>query len=265
MTGTLLAVAAALVLWPAPVSRLRRARPGAGGTAWQVLPGSHRLLPLAAASLTAGVAAVLSTPLVAVLAGACAVLAARSVQAARRRTRDDADLLALAEGLGVLGAELSAGRPVGVATRTAAASCGEGRAAVLLTAALREDASAAGDPVLDLIRAAVRLSGATGCSLAVVLAAVEDDLRARHRRRLDLRTATAGPRAAAALLAGLPVLGLAMGGGVGAHPWPVLTTTTAGQVALVIGVLLEVAGVAWVGRLLRHATAGPDPVGGRDG
>jgi tight adherence protein B len=186
------------------------------------------------------------------------------LRAARCRTRDDAHLLALAEGLGVLGAELSAGRSVVVATRTAAASCGEGRAASLLTAALQEAVSA-GDPVLDRIRAAVQLSGSTGCSLAVVLAAVEDDLRARHRRRLDLRTAAAGPRAAAALLAGLPVLGLAMGSGVGAHPWSVLTTTAAGQVALVVGVLLEVAGVAWVGRLLRQATAGADSVRGRAG
>jgi tight adherence protein B len=107
----------------------------------------------------------------------------------------------------------------------------------------------------------VRLSGTTGCSLAVVLAAVEDDLRAQHRRRLELRTATAGPRAAAALLAGLPVLGLVMGSGVGAQPWSVLTTTAAGQVALVVGVLLEVAGVAWVGRLLRRATADGLPAG----
>jgi tight adherence protein B len=265
VTGTVLAAAAALLLWPAPVSRVRRVRPGAGTPAWEVLPGSRRLLPLAAASLAAGVAAVLSTPLVAVLAGGCAALGARSVRAARRRTRDDADLLGLAEGLGVLGAELSAGRPVGVATRTAAASCREGRAATLLSTALREDVGPAGGPVLDRIRAAVRLSGTTGCSLTVVLAAVEDDLRARHRRRLDLRTATAGPRAAAVLLAGLPLLGLAMGSGVGAHPWSVLTTTAAGQVALVAGVLLEVAGVAWVGRLLRHPTAGREPVRGRDG
>ena len=75
------------------------------------------------------------------------------------------------------------------------------------------------------IAAAVRLSGRTGCSLAAVAGAVEDDLRARHRQRLELRAATAAPRASAALLAGLPVLGLAMGSGVGADPWGVLTGT----------------------------------------
>jgi tight adherence protein B len=261
VTGTLLAAASGLLLWPGRGSRVRRVRPGARRGAGPLVAASRHLQPLAAGSLAAAAGATLSTPLVAVLAGACAVLGTRSLHAARRRTRDDSDLLALAEGLGVLGAELSAGRPVATAVRTAATSCGGGRAAALLAAALREDVAPAGDPVLDRVRAAVRLSGTTGCSLAVVLAAVEDDLRAQHRRRLELRTATAGPRAAAALLAGLPVLGLVMGSGVGAQPWSVLTTTAAGQVALVVGVLLEVAGVAWVGRLLRRATADGLPAG----
>jgi tight adherence protein B len=55
------------------------------------------------------------------------------------------------------------------------------------------------------------------------------------------------------VLAGLPVLGLLMGSGVGARPWSVLTTTAAGQVLLVVGVLLELAGIAWTGRLARRA------------
>jgi tight adherence protein B len=88
-----------------------------------------------------------------------------------------------------------------------------------------------------------------------VVAALEDDLRARHRHRAELRTATAAPRASAAVLAGLPAVGLAMGSGVGADPWAVLTTTPPGQVLLVAGVVLEVGGVAWVGRLTRRAVS----------
>jgi tight adherence protein B len=261
VTGTLLAVAGALLVWPPRASRVRRVQPAAQGSAGRLLAAFRHLQPLAAGSFAVAVGVVLSTPLVAVLAGVCAALGVRSLQAARRRTRDDADLLALAGALGVLGAELSAGRPVATAATTAATSCGGGRAAAVLAAALVEDVAPLRDPVLDRVRAAVRLSGTTGCSLAVVLAAVEDDLRAEHRRRLDLRTATAGPRAAAVLLAGLPVLGLAMGSGVGARPWAVLTTTAAGQVALVAGILLEVAGVSWVGRLLRRATTDRYPAG----
>jgi tight adherence protein B len=106
---------------------------------------------------------------------------------------------------------------------------------------------------LDRISAAVGLSRRTGCSLATVVGAVEDDLRARLRCGQELRTLTAGPRASVALLAGLPVLGLAMGSGVGADPWHVLTATGTGQVLLVLAVGLELAGVAWSGRLTARA------------
>jgi tight adherence protein B len=99
----------------------------------------------------------------------------------------------------------------------------------------------------------VRLSERTGCSLAAVVAAVEDDLRARRRQRQELRSVTAGPRASAALLAGLPLLALAMGSGIGADPWAVLTTTGAGQLLLVLGVALEGVGLAWSARLVRRA------------
>jgi tight adherence protein B len=105
---------------------------------------------------------------------------------------------------------------------------------------------------LDRISAAVRLSTRTGCSLAAVAAAVEDDLRARQRQRRELRSVIAAPRASAALLAGLPLLGLAMGSGVGAEPWRVLTTTGTGQVLLVVGVALELTGLAWSARLVRR-------------
>jgi tight adherence protein B len=99
-----------------------------------------------------------------------------------------------------------------------------------------------------------------------VVTAVEDDLRARHRQRLELRSAVAGPRASALLLAALPLLGLAMGSGVGARPWSVLTGTGTGQVLLVVGVGLEVVGIAWTGRLVERAVrvpGGAPAAGGR--
>ena len=109
------------------------------------------------------------------------------------------------------------------------------------------------DPALARIAAAVQLSGRTGCSLAAVAGAVEDDLRARHRQRAELRAATAAPRASAALLAALPLVGLAMGSGIGADPWGVLTGTATGQVLLVAGVALEAAGLTWSRRLVARA------------
>lgn len=247
MIGALLSVAAALLIWPAPahpVTRLAVA-PGLGRTD---VPRRLVASPWAAASLAAAVGAVLSTPLVAVLAAGCAALGSRALERRRRGAEADARLLGLAEALGVLAAELRAGRPLPAAAASAAAACPDARTRHELAQALAEP---------------VDLSLRTGCSLAAVAGALEDDLRARHRHRLELRTATAGPRASAVVLAGLPVLGLAMGAGIGADPWRVLTTTGPGQVLLVAGVLLEVVGIAWAGRLTRRALLHPGTAGRR--
>ena len=161
-------------------------------------------------------------------------------------------------GSGALAADLRSGRSVDAATAAAVAACADEESGRALARAVRAPAAGPAEEgdlgqALARISAAVLLSSRTGCSLAAVVAAVEDDLRARHRHRLELRSATAAPRASALLLAGLPVLGLAMGSGVGADPWAVLTTTGTGQVLLVAGVTLELAGVAWSRRLVDRA------------
>lgn len=110
-------------------------------------------------------------------------------------------------------------------------------------------------PPSDAAVALRRLAGAwrlcerSGCSLADVLDALEGDLRARRQQERLLRSLLAGPRATGALLAGLPALGIAMGTAIGAEPWRALTETAAGQVVLVIGVVLDAAGVAWTARI----------------
>ena len=69
--------------------------------------------------------ALLSTPLVAALAGAGAFLGARMWLAARSARGDDERLSSLADGLGALSADLRAGRPLDAATRAAAAACAD--------------------------------------------------------------------------------------------------------------------------------------------
>jgi tight adherence protein B len=254
----LAAAALAALAWPSGAAR-RRARlrmlaprrwaitqvPRVGGSWW---------LPPVSAGLATVAGALLATPLVAVLAGLLAGLAARSWLRRSRDGHESERLLALGRGLAALAADLRSGRSLEAATDAAAACCGDGRTGQQLLRAVRAaDTGGDVDEPLARISAAVHLSARTGCSLAEVIGAVEDDLRARHRQALELRAATAGPRAGALLLAGLPVLGLAMGSGVGADPWRVLTTTGTGQVLLVAGVALEVAGVAWSGRLVRRA------------
>ncbi|MGH3529759.1 MAG: type II secretion system F family protein, partial [Pseudonocardiaceae bacterium] len=63
----------------------------------------------------------------------------------------------------------------------------------------------------------------------------------------------AGPRATAAVLAGLPLLGLALGQAVGAAPLRVLCQTVVGQVLLVIGTAATCVGVLWSARLVSGA------------
>jgi tight adherence protein B len=220
-------------------------------------------VPAAAAGALVG--GVVGTPLVAGLAAGCAALAARAWQVRRAAARGETRLRALTAALGALAADLRAGRPLEPAVVAAARNTGSDDLGPALLRAVRTAAppgSARDGPeaaALDRLSAAVRLSARTGASLAEVVTAVEDDLRARERHRLELRSALAAPRASAALLAGLPVLGLAMGSGVGADPWHVLTHTGAGQVLLVAGVGLEVAGMAWSNRLVARVTRSGSP------
>lgn len=257
---TALAAALAVLLWP-PGGVRRRARMHRQGarTLRRPHPATGDLplpLPVVAAGLATLIGAALSTSLVAGLAGVLAALAGRAWSVRRRSASEEERLLTLVRGLGALAADLRSGRSLAAAAEAAAVACGHERTGRELLRAVRapdqQPPGSAGEPVAR-ISGAVLLSGRTGCSLAEVLSALEDDLRARHRHDLELRAATAGPRAGALLLAGLPVLGLAMGSGVGADPWRVLTTTGTGQLLLVAGVALEVAGVAWAARLVRRA------------
>jgi tight adherence protein B len=263
VTAALLS-AAALVAWP-EIGALRRARMtavlGRGAGRRHRAAGLRDLrIPPSAAAVAALTGALLSTPLVALLAGTAAFLGARAWLASRAERAGDGRLRSLADGLGALAADLRSGRTLDAATAAAVAACADSAAGPALGRAIRAPEAVASGPAdaelgeaLGRIAAAVRLSGRTGCSLAAVAGAVEDDLRARHRRRLELRAATAAPRASAALLAGLPLVGLAMGSGVGADPWGILTGTGTGQVLLVAGVALEAAGLAWSRRLVARA------------
>jgi tight adherence protein B len=269
MSGVALCLAAAALCWPPArwVRRPARLRPPGRVPIGRLgVPLDRRVAPGAAALLAAAGVAVLSTAVVAGLAGIGAGLGVRSVQRRRRAQAGQRQVDALAEALGVLAAELRAGRSVQDAATTAVAGCPDPETAAALGPVLRLgiDPGPAGSPstrqateettrVLTRVAAAVRLSARTGCSLAAVVTAVEDDLRARARAGTELRAAVAGPRASATVLAGLPVLGLLMGSGVGADPWRVLTTTGTGTVLLLAGVGLEVAGLAWSDRLVRQA------------
>jgi len=259
MAAVLLTVATAVMLWPDD-GRRRRARVVTVAGARRAVGRTRLPVPPSAAAVAVLAGGLFSTPLVALLGGAAAFAGSRAWLSGRGVRATDDRLRSLADGLGALAADLRSGRSLDAATGAAVAACADDECGPALARALRAPSvlpSRTADPVLrealGRIAAAVQLSGRTGCSLAAVAGAVEDDLRARHRHRLELRAGTAAPRASAALLAGLPLLGLAMGNGVGADPWGVLTGTGVGQVLLVAGVALEAAGLAWTRQLVARA------------
>src|SRR4051812_27854425 len=251
MTPALLCLAAGLLCWP-PLARAARL---SGPRSQLDRPDVAALLAgrgstVVPALVAGAVGALSSTAVVAALAAVCGAAAGRAVRERSRAATADRRTRALVESLGTLAAELRAGRPLDEATTSAVDSCPDPATARALGPVLRLGEPAAGpatdEPARALVRiaAAVRLSARTGCSLAGVVTAVEDDLRARLRAGQELRSAVAGPRASATVLAGLPVLGLLMGSGVGADPWRGLTPTGTGTGLLVGGGAPGLAGAA---------------------
>jgi tight adherence protein B len=100
---------------------------------------------------------------------------------------------------------------------------------------------------------ACAVASRAGSPLTAALAGLRVDLDADSDVRRAVHTALAGPRASAILLGLLPLVGLAMGAGMGADPWRVLTRSTPGVISLVVGVALDLTGVLWILALTRGA------------
>jgi tight adherence protein B len=97
------------------------------------------------------------------------------------------------------------------------------------------------------------VSERSGAPVAAVLDRVEQDLRARQAQTREVAAQLAGARSTAGLLAILPVLGIGLGAATGARPLTVLLGEPRGQLALVVGVVLEALGVLWTSRIVATA------------
>lgn len=254
MTLILPCVAAALLCWPIrrsltrfaavfpPTGDRERWRPPAK---WVPIAGLVVLLPLVG---PAGVVAV-------------GLLGASwwKQRASRRRTK--AELAAggaVAEALHAMVSELRGGSPPAVAAESAGADAPEDVAVLMrtLAAAARfggEVQAPPGSGFLALWREQVAqawtLGRRHGLPLAELLESVRRDVIARTRFTSRAEAAMAGPRASAGVLAALPLFGLLLGEAMGAQPLHVLTGTLAGQVLLLLGAALILAGTAWSARL----------------
>jgi tight adherence protein B len=162
--------------------------------------------------------------------------------------------------LRVLIGELESGaRPP--AALGAAAELAPAYAAVLTSAAVAAESGDAGgvlvaNPSTRAIGFAWRLGERAGAELSGVLARVARDLAAQEEQRRSVAIALAGPQASAAVLAGLPLLGVALGAAMGARPWAFLIGAGPGRGVCCVGVLLDVGGVLWMRRILRRADRG---------
>ena len=194
----------------------------------------------------------------------------------RERSRTAADRLAdaVAEAIGLLAADVSVGRGLGDALQSLSddltheveedpsrrrlglllAPISEGaRLGGHVPAALRELAGVPGCEAFGRVAAAWELAETVGTPAAAVLGRVSLAVRAHAEHVRAVRAELAGARASARLLATLPVVGLLMGVGLGAHPVHVLLETSYGQLALCAGVMLELVGLGWTDRIAHRA------------
>ncbi|MEU4763727.1 type II secretion system F family protein [Actinosynnema sp. NPDC023794] len=252
---SLLLLAAALAVLPSAGARRRLAGPRRRARWKSVKP--NRVL-----AVLVGLA--LGTPVGAGGAIAGALLAATVWRTYREtiRQRDRmAASVALADGLKAFVAELRSGAHPAKAAIGAAEDAEPPATDVLRAIAATSarggdvEAALAGFRDADHLARAWRLSAVHGVPLADVVDAVRRDLDRRTAFAGQVHARMAGPRAGAAVLAGLPLFGVVLGEFGGAGPLAVLSGTPPGQVLLVAGVVLICAGLRWSGRLTRQVIA----------
>ncbi len=209
------------------------------------------------------------------LAGA-ALAAGLTVRALTERAQAGADRLAdaVAEAIALLAADVSVGRGLSEALQSLTVDLTEqvdadsarrrlgellvpvvdgGRLGGHVPTALREVAAVPGCEAFARVASAWDLTETVGTPAAAVLGRVALAVRGHAEHVRAVRAELAGARASARLLATLPVVGLLMGAGLGAHPLHVLLGTTYGQLALCAGIALELIGLAWTDRIARRA------------
>jgi len=189
-----------------------------------------------------------------VLATSLGVL--RLMRSARaRRVADSREELVL-EVCELLVGELRAGQP----PVTALGSCTEiwpefapvptaARLGADVPNAIRRVGDLPGAHGLQGLAAAWQVSQGSGAGLAVALSHVAVSARESQSTRRLVAAELASAQATARLVAGLPLLTLLLGSGIGGDPWQFLLTTPIGLACLATGLTLALAGLAWIDRI----------------
>ena len=117
--------------------------------------------------------------------------------------------------------------------------------------ALRRLAGRPGAEGLREIASAWQVSERSGAGLATALSQVARTARGRQGTRRLVQGELASAQATARLVAGLPVVSLAMSAGIGGDPWHFLLGTAVGVGCLGAGALFAFAGLLWIDRIAR--------------
>ena len=259
MIAALGCLASAVLLLPPPAARRRYARVLQTARRGRIV--APRVLGRVLCGLALAGSAVwgLGPLLAAVLVVATASMRVRRAAGDRRCAADRA---ALAEGLETVIGELRVGAHPSAAAATAVADTSGVAARAFAVCAARSrlggsaaeglrvpDAAISGE--LSRIADAWHVAEHHGLALADLVATARADLTSRMRFRDRTVAALAGARATAAVLAGLPLLGLALGQLLGAAPLHVLFGHGIGAMVLPLGTGLLCAGLLWTDAITR--------------
>lgn len=136
---------------------------------------------------------------------------------------------------------------IGSALRAVAARAGLGAD---VGAGLRGLAGSTSVPAQwDRLAVCWQLAADHGLAMAALIRTAQRDIVERQRFAARVEAGLAGARATAAILAGLPLLGVFLGELIGAHPVRFLFGGGAGGWLLVAGTALICAGLAWADRI----------------
>lgn len=211
--------------------------------------------------------AVVASPTLALV---CAVAAATG-QLRRRRSRRQrerrAEGEAMTAALETLVGELRIGahplRAFGIAASESGGTVGAALHTVTARAGLGADVAAGLRVVADQsavpfywerIAVCWRLASDHGLAMSTLMRAAQRDIVDRQRFSGQVHAGLAGARATAAILAGLPALGILLGQLIGADPMRFLLGGGVGSWLLLIGAGLTLAGVAWSDRIVDRLT-----------
>lgn len=258
MRDAALALAFALLMAPRPSRRRLRARGAADSTGPRV--SARLLVPVGVAvALVLGATTSIGVVVAAAIVGSTVELRRRNQR--RRRTRA-AEAAALRAALDALVGELRVGAHPVTAFGVAADDIDGVVATALRTIAARARLGA--DVAAGMVSVAHRsslagqwerlavywqLAQTHGLAIGTLMQTAQRDLVERQRFSSRVDAGMAGARATAAVLAGLPAVGIALGQLIGADPLGFLLADGFGGWLLTIGVLLACGGLLWCDRI----------------